>query len=48
MPKSTGKKAAVKKPGKGKDDDEDFKVEDDFNDLGLDDGDDFDDEEDDF
>jgi hypothetical protein len=46
VPKSVGKKVPLKKAGKGKDEDDDFKVDDDFNDLGLDD--DFDDDEDDF
>jgi nucleolin len=50
VPGSGAKKATVKKGKKGKvEDDDDFKVDDDFKELGFDDGDDdFDDDEDDF
>ena len=48
VPKSTGKKAPAKKGAKVKDDDEDFKVDEEFSDLGLDDDEGFDDDDDDF
>ena len=49
MPKSKGKKAGIKNGPKGADEDDEFKLDEDFKDLGFDDldgGGDFDDEDD--